>query len=585
MPYVPFATSTATFVDTMDGVKAMLEELKAAKEIAIDLEHHDTYSFVGIVCLMQISTREKDWIVDTLKPWREDLEILNLVFANPNILKVFHGSSSDIVWLQRDLGLYVVGLFDTFHASRVLQHPQKSLKFLLERYVNFNAQKKFQMADWRTRPLPAPMFEYARSDTHFLLYLYDNLRNELDRMSASLPPDEHPLLEVLRSSKEESLQTYVRVIYDAERGAGPGGWANSLRSAPLLFSGEQFAVYKAIHEWRDQQARNDDTNPVMVMGRDVMFNIARALPESTQALLGSHQPFPTNIRPQADALLEIITTAKREGKSTPSLKAFLDSRVSSRAPTSRTGTRFPVPQVTDRLRQPANRTEVSVDKVPSAPSSDFWGKMLDDEHDAASITYSGSELHHRLLVPLPSFAHMSEGASASMSQVDRNGTQRPIDQLAASPIDGPQDQDHDEVFVVRDVARAKKRKVDQINTERDRKPRKDVNGEERSGNPIPGHLDGTLPDQIDHGSIQQLRDQRKHERKARTPGNGQATAPVEEDVPFDYTNAPTMMRAESTQAAQGHKRPMNPYIKSLDAPQGVRPVQRERPGKSLTFKE
>ena len=67
---------------------AMLQELKTAKEIAIDLEHHDEHSYNGIVSLMQISTRDKDWIVDTLKPWRRDLEILNEVFADPQILKV-----------------------------------------------------------------------------------------------------------------------------------------------------------------------------------------------------------------------------------------------------------------------------------------------------------------------------------------------------------------------------------------------------------------------------------------------------------------------------------------------------------------
>jgi hypothetical protein len=66
----------------------MLQELKTSKEIAVDLEHHDARSYVGLVSLMQISTREKDWIVDTLKPWREDLQALNEVFADPNVIKV-----------------------------------------------------------------------------------------------------------------------------------------------------------------------------------------------------------------------------------------------------------------------------------------------------------------------------------------------------------------------------------------------------------------------------------------------------------------------------------------------------------------
>ena len=76
------------WVDTPEAVASMLAELKTAKEIAVDLEHHDARSYVGLVSLMQISTRDNDWIVDTLKPWREDLQVLNEVFADPNIIKV-----------------------------------------------------------------------------------------------------------------------------------------------------------------------------------------------------------------------------------------------------------------------------------------------------------------------------------------------------------------------------------------------------------------------------------------------------------------------------------------------------------------
>lgn len=86
--YQPVETTAATFVDTYEGILEMLEELKGANEIAIDLEHHDFRSYVGLVSLMQISTREKDWIVDTLQPWRHKLEVLNQVFTDPSIIKV-----------------------------------------------------------------------------------------------------------------------------------------------------------------------------------------------------------------------------------------------------------------------------------------------------------------------------------------------------------------------------------------------------------------------------------------------------------------------------------------------------------------
>lgn len=88
IPPQPVETTSATWVDTYEGVVDMLQELKEAKEIAVDLEHHDFRTYIGLVSLLQISTREKDWVVDTLKPWRHKLQVLNQVFADPTIVKV-----------------------------------------------------------------------------------------------------------------------------------------------------------------------------------------------------------------------------------------------------------------------------------------------------------------------------------------------------------------------------------------------------------------------------------------------------------------------------------------------------------------
>lgn len=88
IPFVPYESSEATLVDTPESLLSMLDELRLAKNVAVDLEHHDEHSYVGLVSLMQISTRKKDWIIDTLKPWREKLQVLNEVFTDPKILKV-----------------------------------------------------------------------------------------------------------------------------------------------------------------------------------------------------------------------------------------------------------------------------------------------------------------------------------------------------------------------------------------------------------------------------------------------------------------------------------------------------------------
>jgi ribonuclease D len=84
---VPLEQNGIIWVNNLSTFQAMLKTLKNAKEIGVDLEHHDYRSYYGFVCLMQISTREQDWIVDTLE-LREELTALNIVFTNPNIVKV-----------------------------------------------------------------------------------------------------------------------------------------------------------------------------------------------------------------------------------------------------------------------------------------------------------------------------------------------------------------------------------------------------------------------------------------------------------------------------------------------------------------
>lgn len=74
---------------------------------------------------------------------------LRAVFPRPS--QVFHGADSDMEWLQRDFGVYVVRLFDTHQASRALNLARHSLDHLLTHFCNVSSDKRFQLADWRIR--------------------------------------------------------------------------------------------------------------------------------------------------------------------------------------------------------------------------------------------------------------------------------------------------------------------------------------------------------------------------------------------------------------------------------------------------
>lgn len=82
-----FEATPFKWVSSPEELSELLGHLRGAQEIAIDLEYHSYRSYSGFVCLMQISTRTGDWIVDTLAV-REELEELNEVFTDPKIVKV-----------------------------------------------------------------------------------------------------------------------------------------------------------------------------------------------------------------------------------------------------------------------------------------------------------------------------------------------------------------------------------------------------------------------------------------------------------------------------------------------------------------
>jgi len=103
------------YVENDESLEEMRKHLygEGVREVAIDLEHHNYRSYQGFTCLMQISTRERDFVVDTMKLRNKLGGVLRGLFADPSVTKVLHGSDYDIEWLQKDFSLYIVNLFDT----------------------------------------------------------------------------------------------------------------------------------------------------------------------------------------------------------------------------------------------------------------------------------------------------------------------------------------------------------------------------------------------------------------------------------------------------------------------------------------
>lgn len=163
------------------------------------------------------------------------------------------------------------------------------------------------------RPLPLEMLDYARSDTHFLLYIYDNLRNALlDRAvspsedyleieETSYPQAQALLRQVLAKSEVTALRVYEKECYDMERGSGGNGWDTLAKKWNKIHlyvnspSCKQKDIYRSIHMWRDEVAREEDesvrhVSVSLVRNINETFELRYILPNHYLIQLAEHPP-------------------------------------------------------------------------------------------------------------------------------------------------------------------------------------------------------------------------------------------------------------------------------------------------------
>ena len=197
--------------------------------------------------------------------------------------------------------------------------PKKSLAYLLARYCDFTADKRYQLADWRIRPLPEEMLAYARSDTHSLLYIYDNLRDELLQLGDGKPD---AIRTVLQNSATTALNVYQHEQFSKE------GAHVLARKWNKGFYGKPLAIFETLYEWRDQIARLEDENPRQVtistldctastddlvrryvLPNHFLFPLAERPPKDVPGLLSAIQPTPPLVRSHASELIETIRAA------------------------------------------------------------------------------------------------------------------------------------------------------------------------------------------------------------------------------------------------------------------------------------
>ncbi|OAF64776.1 hypothetical protein A3Q56_07506, partial [Intoshia linei] len=222
---------------------------------------------------MQISDNSVDWIIDTVK-LRNNLQPLNVIFTNEKIVKIFHGANQEILWLQKDFGLYIVNMFDTYYAAIALKMRYKSYQYILWRYCRVLTDKVYQTSDWRIRPLPKPMVTYARIDTHYLCRIYKRIVDDLFIIDNT----GQLYLQVLNSSKSRSLRLYKKPKLNKYNYQKILNFSETKKK----FSNSQITYAKNIYTLIDRLSRREDQSVYQFCPPFFMYKIFIKCPKSIQ---------------------------------------------------------------------------------------------------------------------------------------------------------------------------------------------------------------------------------------------------------------------------------------------------------------
>jgi len=277
------------FVADAAALGALVDRLRGEPIIALDTESNSFHVYRERVCLLQVSTRTGDFVVD---PLAVDPAPLGEILCDGRET-VLHGADYDVRCLRREYGWRLPRLFDTMAAARRLGRAGLGLSALVEGQFGVRLSKSFQRADWGRRPLTPEQLTYAALDTHYLLPIYDALTAELGARGA---------LDAARLEFDR-----IAGAEPKERVFDPEGWRRMKGGRELDEPGK--AVLRALWIAREERARADDRPPFKVLAEEAMLELARRRPTDDEALARIPDVTPSVLRRMGGALRAAIAGA------------------------------------------------------------------------------------------------------------------------------------------------------------------------------------------------------------------------------------------------------------------------------------
>jgi len=273
---------------TPGELAACLEHLAACRRFAFDTEFVGENTYHPHLCLVQVATTERLYLIDPLTAG--PLDAFWRLLVDPQNLVVVHAGREEVRLCRLWAGQTPGNFFDLQIAVGLvgLAYPLGAGP-LINQLLGVQLAKAETLTEWRDRPLTQEQIRYAFDDVRYLLPAHERVaarletlgradwaREDFARMAAAVTPDEVPL------EKWRKL-----------RGLG------SLDRRKL-------AVVRAIYNWREETAERLNRPSRTIVRDDLIVEIARRNPMRERDL----QPIRGLPRRELPAILQAVELAR-----------------------------------------------------------------------------------------------------------------------------------------------------------------------------------------------------------------------------------------------------------------------------------
>ena len=273
MPRRPFraADLPETFVADAAGLADCVAHLRTAKLIGFDTEFVGEETFRPELCLVQISTAERLFVIDPYHcgPMDEFWKLMH----DPARTVIVHAGREEVRMCQFFSGKPPAAIFDAQIAIGLIGSTYPiSYAGLVQEMLGVRLNKSDTLTEWRRRPLSASQLRYAYDDVRYLIPAFERIRKQLKKLDRLAWADEEFATFIRWALGDDPTVERWRKL----KGIGSLGR-------------RELAILQEIFAWRERAAERQNRPLRAVMRDDVLLEVVRAgnrSPEDFQQLRG-----------------------------------------------------------------------------------------------------------------------------------------------------------------------------------------------------------------------------------------------------------------------------------------------------------